>query len=71
MKPFNAYKILFSYVPYSGKVYQYGGGEVWRINWLFSSIWRINRSANNLLTESTNLNGFSLANHGRFAKLSR
>ena len=28
------------------------------------------RSANKLLIVSTNLNGFSLANHGRFAKIS-
>ena len=32
------------------------------------SLWRINRSANKLLIVSTNLDGFSLANHGRFAK---
>ena len=42
-------------------------------NWLILSIWRkkvwqINRSANRLLMISTNLDGFSLANHGRFAK---
>ena len=44
-------------------------------NSLFSSIWRkkvwrINRSANRLLIVSTNLDRFSLVNHGRFAKLS-
>ena len=42
-------------------------------NWLFLSIWRkkvwqINRSANRLLTVNTNLDGFSLANHGLFTK---
>ena len=41
-------------------------------NLLFSSIWRkfwqMNRSAKRLLTVITNLDGFSLANHGRFAK---
>ena len=42
-------------------------------NWLFLNIWRkkvwrINRSANRLLIESTTLNDFSLANHGRFIK---
>ena len=42
-------------------------------NWLFSTIWqkkiwRINRSANRLLNVSTNFDGFSFANHGRFAK---
>ena len=45
------------------------------MNRLFSSIWRkkvwrINRSANRLLIVSTNLDGFSLVNHGQFAKLS-
>ena len=53
------------------------GGKVWwgesLANWLVSSIWwkkiwRINRSANRLLIVSTNLDGFSLANHGRFTK---
>ena len=56
-------------VPYSGKVCW---GES-LANRLFSSIWRkkvwqINRSASRLSIVSTNLDGFSLANHGRFAK---
>ena len=53
------------------------GGKVWRgeslANWLVSNIWWkkiwwINRSANRLLIISINLDGFSLANHKRFAK---
>ena len=60
------------YIPYSGKV--------WRAeclaNLLFSSVWRkkvwrINRSAKGLSMVTTNLDGFSLANCRRFAKLSR
>ena len=59
-------------VPYSGKVWQ---GES-LTSWLFSSIWqkkvwRINRSANRLSIVSTKLDGFSLANHGRFAKFTK
>ena len=34
-------------------------------------VWRINRSANGLLIVSTNLNGFSLVNRGRFAKFAK
>ena len=42
-------------------------------NWLFLSIWwkkvwQINRLTNRLLIVSTNLDGFSLVNHRRFAK---
>ena len=53
------------------------GGKIWQLenlaNWLILSIWRkkvwrINRSANKLLIISTNLDGFSLANHWQFAK---
>ena len=33
-------------------------------------VWKINRSANMLLIVSTSLDGFSLVNHGQFAKLS-
>ena len=32
---------------------------------------RSNRSADRLLIANTNLDGFSLANHGRFAKFAR
>ena len=43
------------------------------VNLLFLSIWQkifwqINRSANRLLIVSANLDGFSLMNHGQFAK---
>ena len=60
---------IICYIPYSGKVWR---GES-LANWLFSSIWwkkvwRINRSANRLSIVSTKLDGFSLANHGRFTK---
>ena len=34
-------------------------------------VWQINKSTNRLLIESTNLDGFSLANHGRFAKFAK
>ena len=45
-------------------------------NRLFSSIWQkkvwqINRSTNRLSIVSANLDGFSLANHGRFAKFAK
>ena len=64
--------IKLYYIPYSGKVW-WGKSLA---NWLFSSLWskkvlRINRSANRLLIVSTNLDGFSLANHGRFAKVTK
>ena len=60
-----------SRIPYSGKV--------WRAeclaNLLFSSVWRkkvwrMNRSAIGLSMVTINLDGFSLANRRRFAKLS-
>ena len=61
-----------------------GGKKIWQeeslarkslANWLFSSIWRkkvwrITRSAHRLSIVSTKLDGFSLANNERFAKLS-
>ena len=34
-------------------------------------VWHINRLANRLLMVSTSLDGFSLANHGRFAKYAK
>ena len=34
-------------------------------------VWQINGSANGLFIVSTNLDGFSLANHGRFAKFAK
>ena len=40
--------------------------SVWRKN-----VWRMNRSAKGLSMVTTNLDGFSLANCRRFAKLSR
>ena len=55
-------------------------GKVWRgeslANWLFSrtwrkKVWQINRLANRLLIVSTNLDGFNLANHRRFAKFAK
>ena len=66
----DAIKLLYGMViPYGGKVWW----EESLANWLVSSIWqkkvwRINRSANRLLIISTNLDDFSLANHGQFAK---
>ena len=57
---------------YSGKVWW---GES-LVNQLVSSIWRKkvwrnNRSSNGLLIVSTNLDGFSLVNRGRFAKFAK
>ena len=51
-------------VPYSGKVWW---GEC-LTNLFFSSVWRkkvwrMNRSAKELFIETTNLDGYSLANH--------
>ena len=46
-----------------------GRGEIWQIDFV-SSILQINRTANRLLIISTNLDGFSLVNHGRFANVS-
>ena len=37
---------------------------------LAKKVWQINRSTNRLLIVSTNLDSFSLANHGGFAKFS-
>ena len=34
-------------------------------------VWQINRSANRLLIGNINLDGFSLANHGQFAKFAK
>ena len=34
-------------------------------------VWQINRSANKLLIISTNLDGYSSANDGRFAKFAK
>ena len=44
-------------------------GKLTRFEHLRKKLWRINRSVNRLLIISTNLAGFSLANHGRFAKI--
>ena len=60
------------HVPYSRKVWQ---GES-LANRLFLNLWRkkvwwINRPANKLFIVSTNLEGFSLVNHGWFAKLAK
>ena len=59
-------------IPYSRKVWW---GES-LANWLILSIWQkkvwwINRSANWLLIVSTNLDGFSLTNHGRFTNFAK
>ena len=66
------YHYVLRWLPYSGKVWR---GES-LANWLFSNIWRmnvwrINRSANRLSIVSTKLEGFSLANHGWFAKFAK
>ena len=38
---------------------------------LRKEVWRIHRLANRLLIVITNLDGFSLANHGLFAKIAK
>ena len=44
-------------------------GELTIFEYWGKKVWPINRSANRLLIESTNLDGFSLVvNHGRFTK---
>ena len=57
---------LAIYIPYNRKVL---------VNLLFSSIWRkvwqSNRSSKRLIIVSTNLDGFSLANHRRFTKFAK
>ena len=52
---------------------KFGGGKIWRMDSFrafgerkFGKL--ANRSANRLLIISTSLDGFSLVNHGRFAK---
>ena len=56
------------------------GRKVWwgenLVSWLFLSIWQkkvwwINRPANRLLFVSTNLDGFSLVDHGQFTKFAK
>ena len=46
-------------------------GELTLFEHLAKKVWQINRSANKLLIVSTKLNGFSLVNHGRFAKFAK
>ena len=46
-------------------------GELIRLSILQKKMWQINKSANRLLIISTNLDGFSLVNHGRFAKFAK
>ena len=38
---------------------------------LAKKVWRMNRSANRLSIVTTNLDGFGLVNHGRFAKFTK
>ena len=47
--------------------------KIWQISFLsiWQKVWQVNRSAKNLLIVTSNLDGFSLVNHGGFAKLSR
>ena len=60
-------------VPYSGKVWGEGKfGESTFIEHLAKeSLVNFNRSANRLLIVITKLDGFSLANHGRFTKFAK
>ena len=46
-------------------------GELTLFEPLVKESLQINRTANRLLIVSTNLNGFSLVNHGRFAKFAK
>ena len=60
------------YILYCGKVW-WGGkfGELTLFEHLGKESLANYRSANRLLIVSTNLDGFSLANHGRFAKFAK
>ena len=53
--------------------YQIAGqfGKLTSFEQLAKKVWRINRSANRSLIVSTNLDGFSLTNHGRFTKFAK
>ena len=46
-------------------------GESTLLKHLVKKVWRINRSENRLLIVSTDLDDFSLANHGQFAKFTK
>ena len=46
-------------------------GESTLFKHLVKKVWRINRSENRLLIVSTDLDDFSLANHGQFAKFAK
>ena len=46
-------------------------GELILFEHLVKKVWRINRSANRLLIVCTNVDGFSLANDGQFAKFAK
>ena len=61
----HAWCVVLKVLENRGKIWR-GNVSIWR-----KKNWRINRSANRLLIVSTNLDGFSLANHGWFTKLSR
>ena len=43
-------------------------GELTLFEHLTKKVWQLNRSPNRLLIVITNLDGFSLVNHGRFTK---
>ena len=46
-------------------------GEFILFKYLTEKVWQINRSVKRLLIVSTNLDGFSLANHERFTKFTK
>ena len=60
------------FIPYSGKVWRRESlanslvMSVWR-----GKVWRMHRFSHKVIIISKNLNGFSLANHGRFAKFAK
>ena len=61
-----------THIPYSGKVWWRESlanslvMSVWR-----GKVWRMHRFSHKVIIISKNLNGFSLANHGRFAKFAK
>ena len=49
---------------------KYGSHNVWQ-KWMDEKVWQMNRSAKRLLIVTTNLDGFSLANHWWFTKFTK
>ena len=61
--------LLALHLPCSGKVWQ--GETLANLSIWPKKVWRMNSTANRLSIVTTNLDGFSLANHRRFAKFAK